>query len=95
MSESKASKGFYILSVKWSEGRECATWWGPNLSGYSMFLEKAGLYSAEEVAQHDLNRGDGAMAIPAETVEALAFRSVHSNGWDALMAARLPRDGGP
>lgn len=84
---------FYILSIKWSEGRECLTWWQPHSSGYSMLLENAGTYSAEEAAQ--LNDGVNTLAIPVEAVDALARRCVHSNDWHAIVTARLPGKGTP
>jgi hypothetical protein len=80
---------FYILSVKWSDGRECLTWYGPNQSGYSMFLENAGTYSAEEAAR--LNVHDRLMAIPVEAANALAKRSVHSNDYHNIVAATATR----
>lgn len=80
---------FYVLSIRWSEERECATWWGPDGSGYSMFLENAGVYTQAEVEKHSLNDGVRTMAIPVKTARDLARSAVHNNEWDSLLAARL------
>jgi hypothetical protein len=47
----KIYKGTYlILSLKWSDGLDKLNWWGPDNSGYAYCIDKAGRYTAEQIA---------------------------------------------
>ncbi|MED2940673.1 hypothetical protein [Cytobacillus horneckiae] len=41
---------YHLLSLKWSKGNHYV-WWGPNNSGYTTDLEKAGVYTEEQINQ--------------------------------------------
>lgn len=88
-----AAPRFYILSLKWSRDRECLTWWQPARSGYSMMLDKAGIYSEEEAMR--IADGRETLAIPVEAADALACRAVHGNHRKAMVDAQVSRKGTP
>ena len=51
MTTDKTYSGVYmILSLKWSEGLDKLNRWAPDNSGYCYDIDKAGRYTAEEVA---------------------------------------------
>jgi hypothetical protein len=68
---------FYILSLKWTRG-DVLMWWRPKNSGYTVFLESAGKYTAEQVAADPAYYNDGVdtAAVPAATVDAASGRLI-------------------
>ena len=50
MSEKTYSDVYMILSLRWSEGLKKLNWWAPDNSGYCYDIDKAGRYTAEQVA---------------------------------------------
>lgn len=97
------TEGFYILSLKWSRGREILTWWGPKNSGYTGLLEGAGVYTREQVDAKPsyYNNGDSTLAIPVASVADLQSTCVHADAAHELLRvaetlwgvkAKRPRD---
>lgn len=77
---------YYVLSLKWSRG-EKAVWWGPNNNGYTARLDRAGVYTQEQIdAQPNYyNNKRDTLAIPVEKVVPLTrlivmFEDLHSFG---------------
>lgn len=67
---------FYILSIKHTAGSDnVLSWWGPNRCGYVWSLDKAGQYTEQEIKEMMLD-GQGSIAIPVETVEAICLKVV-------------------
>lgn len=70
---------YYLLSLKWIVP-QALNWWGPKCSGYTIELEKAGIYTRAEVekivANHDPKE---VVAIPCAIAERYARRIVHDN----------------
>ena len=67
----KTYEGTYlILSLKWSDGLDKLNWWGPNNSGYCYDIDKAGRYTAEQVAAnpHYYDNEDTTRAVPIDDV---------------------------
>ena len=75
------AKTYYILCTRHSRSDDPGfTWWGPNRSGYTCDLDKAGIYTEEE-AQPWLTGHSEDVAIPVEEVLALpAMRVVPMDG---------------
>ena len=62
-------KQYYILSLKWTNG-DYYTWWGPNDSGYTQDITKAGIYSEETINARKLYYcNNGTMPVPVEVVD--------------------------
>ena len=70
---------YYLLSLKWIVP-QALNWWGPKCSGYTIELEKAGVYSRAEIEKilphHDPKE---VVAIPCAIAERYARRIVHDN----------------
>jgi hypothetical protein len=83
---------FYILSLKWTRSNEeCATWWGPDNSGYVMSLDNAGRYGLERVAA---SRGyydnrETTLAVPCDIADKHAIRVVHSDALHRVVSETL------
>lgn len=91
-----ADKGFYVMSLKWTSG-DHITWWGPDNSGYTTDLARAGIYTAEQITKspgyYDSGRrDDGTLAVPVEAAERFVktYRPVPNrlSVYKALRAAR-------
>jgi hypothetical protein len=66
---------FYLLSIAHTKSFDgVLTFWGPNSSGYVFRLERAGRYSADQIAKHPDYNGDRTRAVPCDVVDALAIR---------------------
>jgi hypothetical protein len=87
---------FYVLSLKWSRNKDHLVWWCPNDSGYTYQLERAGKYTAAQIAAHpaSYDNGDETLAVPVEAADAMAVRVVHGDRWRELRAARDAWRGG-
>jgi len=79
---------YYILSLKYSGLRQII-WWCPNQAGYVADLDRAGLYSAEEVSaeRERLDNLRTTVAVPAEAARALSCRVVLPVELGALLDA--------
>jgi hypothetical protein len=77
---------FYILDTRQVVGNE-ALWWGPDRSGYTTNLEKAGLYTGAEIT--GLRITD--IPVPRDVALSLSHPSVNS---DKLASAgyRRPKE---
>lgn len=67
----KVYEGTYlILSLKWSDGLDKLNWWGPDNSGYAYDIDKAGRYTAKQVAEkpHYYDNDDTTRAVPLNDV---------------------------
>ena len=84
MSLDLATKGFYILSLKWSKG-DMLTWYRANACGYTLFLDDAGIYTEEEARRHSYDRAT--IAVPAEDARSVARLAVYDSQKDGLVAA--------
>ena len=70
-------KKYYLLSLKWSKGADEYTWWGPNNSGYCTDINKAGVYSEEEINSRRLYYcNKGVMPIPVDLVQQAEKKTV-------------------
>jgi hypothetical protein len=71
-------KCYLIMSLPRSQRSDTAVWWGPNNSGYTIFLEKAGRYTQEEVnnSPYYYDNGDMTRAVPEHVAMGLAKRVV-------------------
>jgi hypothetical protein len=73
------AKEYYILSITHTKGGdEILTWWRPDNSGYTVFLESAGRYSEETVKGklHYYDNKKETIAVPCERAEEIAYRCV-------------------
>ncbi|MFJ7950368.1 hypothetical protein ACIQZG_02450 [Lysinibacillus sp. NPDC096418] len=74
------SQQYYLLSIKYSNGKNTVTWWGPNNSGYTDDIEKAGIYSEEQIQKQSFYYSNkGVMPVPVEKVQAATKRVVVLN----------------
>lgn len=67
----KTYEGVYlILSLKWSDTDSKLVWWGSDNCGYTADIDKAGHYTAEQVAEkaHYYDNDDTTRAVPVEDV---------------------------
>jgi hypothetical protein len=78
------SKGFYILSLKWSSG-DMLTWYRANAQGYTLFLDDAGVYTEEKARRHSYGRET--IAVPVEAARSVARLAVYDSKKDGLIAA--------
>ncbi|MHA2135823.1 MAG: hypothetical protein ACW99J_18350 [Candidatus Thorarchaeota archaeon] len=78
---------FVILSLKWSTG-DFAVFWGPNDSGYTTNVDKAGRYSQEQIEDKSnyYNDGKATLAIPVDNVIQLSIPVV-VNDYSKLVEA--------
>lgn len=74
------SQQYYLLSIKYSDGKNTVTWWGPNDSGYTDDIENAGIYSEERILERNIYYSNkGVMPVPVEKVQAATKRIVVLN----------------
>ncbi|PWW37361.1 MULTISPECIES: hypothetical protein [Paenibacillus] len=79
---------YYLLSLKWSAGKGKYVWWGPDSSGYTEDLNKAGVYTEEDLAKRTrYYRNTGTYPVPVETVKQMITQTVVptlSGNWDLM-----------
>lgn len=66
-------KEYYVLSLKWSQGKNNFVWFKPDDCGYTEDINKAGIYSEERIMSRKayyFNR-NCQVAIPKEIVDNL------------------------
>jgi hypothetical protein len=87
------SAGYHILSLKWSRDG-VITWWQANNSGYTTWLENAGVYTAEQVAAKPdyYNDGESALAVPVSAIAEMRQRTIVEMTFENL---RIARDAAP
>ncbi len=74
------SQQYYLLSIKHSDAKNAVIWWGPNNSGYTDDVEKAGIYSEECIKKRNIYySNNGVMPVPVEKVQAATKRIVVLN----------------
>lgn len=87
---------YYLLSLKWSKSKEKYIWWGPNGSGYTEDLNKAGVYTDEDLDKNPLRyRNSSTYAVPVETVKQMITQTVVptlSENWNLMQidVSKLP-----
>lgn len=63
-------KQFYLLSLKHSKYQNQYTWWGPNNSGYTTNLLKAGVYTEEQINEKKYYYSNASvMPVPIEVTD--------------------------
>lgn len=78
---------YYILSIKWTnENDEVFTFWQKNCSGYTHYLENAGLYDEDKTKINE-----GIIYVPKEIVDKYAIKITHRHNQKEYMA--LPNRG--
>lgn len=85
--DANAGERFYVMSLQWSHGREIITWWAPKRSGYTAFLDGAGVYTRAEVQATRLSDGESTLAIPVSVAREVAHLVVHERDTHLLLAA--------
>ena len=79
---------YYLLSLKWSKEQHAYVWWGPDNSGYATDLNKAGIYTQEQIDRNPLYyRNKSTYPVPVEVVNSLyAARSIPTtdHNWKTL-----------
>ncbi|PZT51998.1 hypothetical protein [Paenibacillus silvae] len=79
---------YYLLSLKWSKGKDKYVWWGPENSGYTEDLNQAGIYTEEDLDKRPLYyRNTTTYAVPVETVKKMITQTVVptlSENWDLM-----------
>jgi hypothetical protein len=70
MTEKTYTGTYLILSLKWSDGLDKLNWWGPDNNGYCYCIDKAGRYTAEQIAAkpHYYDNEDSTRAVPLDDV---------------------------
>lgn len=69
-------KEYYLLSLKWSKGDDYV-WWGSNNSGYTADINKAGIYTEEQINKNPLYYcNKSTMPIPCKLLENAVKRTV-------------------
>lgn len=81
-------KEYYILSLKWSNGKGMYVWWQPDNNGYTNDLNQAGIYTEEQINSRPLYyKNTGTVPVEKETVDKLQTQrtvaSLSSN-WDLM-----------
>ncbi|MDO9020516.1 MAG: hypothetical protein Q8S73_36665 [Deltaproteobacteria bacterium] len=88
-------EGFYILSLKWSRG-ESLVWWRPGAAGYTLRLDDAGVFTADEADAACPPGYDDSAAIPVADALTLCSRVVLDSDRGRVLAVRRPaRAGAP
>jgi hypothetical protein len=59
---------YLILSLKWSRGSDNFVWYRTNAAGYTIIIEQAGRYTADEAAKYS----DGVTTLAVREDDALA-----------------------
>ncbi|WP_405117880.1 hypothetical protein MHB43_20405 [Paenibacillus sp. FSL H8-0317] len=79
---------YYILSLKWSNGKGKYVWWGPDSAGYTEDLNKAGVYTEEDLAKRPFYyRNTSTYPVPVETVKQMITQTVvpsYTENWDLM-----------
>lgn len=79
---------FYILSLKWSYGKEKYVWWGPDNSGYTENINEAGVYTEEKINSNPgYYRNTSTYPVPVEVVEKMTMHRVVptlSENWNVM-----------
>lgn len=81
-------KEYYILSLKWSNGKEIYAWWRPDNNGYTSDLNQAGIYTEEQINKRTLYyKNTGTVPVEKEIVHKLQIQrtvpSLSSN-WELM-----------
>lgn len=83
-----ALKLYYILNLNPSQSSDNALWWMPERRGYTVDLDKAGVYTAKEAAEIVKNRPLEDFAVEISVARAASRRVV-----DADWARQISRKG--
>lgn len=79
---------YYLLSLKWSDGKGKYVWWGPDNSGYTEDLNQAGIYTEEDLAMRPLYYcNTTTYPVPVETVKQMVSQVViptYSENWKLM-----------
>lgn len=82
----KVEQEYYVLSLKYSIGKDDLVWWGPNGCGYYNSLDAAGRYTQAQIDKDKgLNNRDTTLAVPCEFVDGLAYRVVGETGRNKIL----------
>lgn len=77
--EEKVTGRFLILSLKW-QNDQVLNWWRADAKGYTLRIEEAGRYSADQIAANldYYNDGKNTLAIAEDIAMAESFKMVHN-----------------
>lgn len=75
------SKKYYILAKDRGYIGNQLIFWGPNNSGYTANLNRAGVYTQEQIDANPkyYNNGKETKAVPVDIVDSLSYPSVDAN----------------
>ncbi len=85
--------GFYIVCLKEPRDRMWLLWWKPARAGYTVSLEAAGVYTADEAYEICRSPADCA-AIPAAHARAVSWAIVTDSLLQVVLSARADRQDG-
>lgn len=61
---------YYILSLKHSKHQSQYIWWKPNDNGYTIDIDRAGIYTAEQIEREKLYYSNtDTLPVPVEYIE--------------------------
>lgn len=85
---------FHILSLKWSSSKDLLVWWGPNDSGYTIDLSKAGIYTEDQINKRRgyYDNGTSTKAIPIESIEKAHVIRAAINDSESILALGWTRE---
>lgn len=89
MTTTPPREGYYILCLKTGAMGDSLLWWRPNNAGYTVALERAGVYTQADLDAHPryYNNGETTLAVPVAEAEARTMRVVSSDHLRALVAS--------
>ncbi len=81
---------YFVISLRWTVGKDLITFWRPNNSGYTVNIDQAGHYSQEAIINNPTYYDDGksTLAVPCQEIESQTWRVVDSDRLKNLIEPR-------